>query len=223
MPRFFNSTKMVKGVIFDMDGVLVNNRDAHIEAFVILCRRYGVNMDREQMMPVFGRGNNEILPAVMPREIIDRVGMANLDIEKEEIYRQIYAESIEPVAGLDGFLHELKSAGCRIAVGSSGPKLNVDFVLEKCGFTELFDVAVNGDMVTRLKPDPDIFLTCALMLGVAPADCVVFEDTFTGLEAARRAGMKVVAVATTFTAERLRAAGNDFVINDFTEITASSL
>jgi len=214
---------MIRGAIFDMDGVLVDNRDAHLDAFVALCRRYGVEMERDHVVPFFGRGNDEILPEVLPAEVIRRVGLEELDREKEEIYRELYANRIEPVAGLDRFLRALKGEGVRLAVGSSGMKLNVDFVIEKCGFGGLFDAVVNGEMVSRRKPEPDIFLACASMMGLTPRDCVVFEDSFAGIEAARRAGMKVVALSTTFSDERLRTSDNDLIIKDFSEITPATL
>ena len=211
---------MIKGVIFDMDGVLVDNREAHIEAFVIFCRRYGIDMSHDALMPFYGMGNDEIIPEFIPREIIDRVGLNALADEKEAIYRDIYASTIEPVAGLAELLDELREEGVTLAVGSSGMKANVDYVLEKCGITEYFDVVVNGDMVTRRKPDPEIFLLCARLMGLTPAQCLVFEDSLAGLKAARSAGMKVVALATTLPVEELKAKANtDLIVNDFTGIT----
>ena len=105
------------------------------------------------------------------------------------------------------------------AVGSSGPKDNVEFVLDKCGISDYFDVRISGDMVTRCKPDPEIFLTAASKLGLAPEECVVFEDAVAGVAAARAAGMKVVAIASTHTAEELAAnTSPDLIVKDFSEL-----
>jgi len=128
-----------------------------------------------------------------------------------------------PMPGLIDLLHALRADGWRLAVGSSGPKLNVDLVMERCGLVGLFDVVVDGGMVEKRKPEPDIFLTCASMLEVAAGECIVFEDSFAGIEAARRAGMKVVALATTFPEEQLRASDNDLMIKDFMQITPADL
>lgn len=116
----------------------------------------------------------------MPEEVIREKGTAALGDEKEAIYREIYAPEIEPMPGLVALLDKLRDAGIRCAVGSSGCRANVDFVLEKCDIESFFDAKINGDMVTRCKPDPEIYLTAAAALGLAPAECVVFEDAKAG-------------------------------------------
>ena len=123
----------------------------------------------------------------MPEEVIREKGLAALGDEKEAVYREIYAPEIEPMPGLVALLGKLRDAGIRCAVGSSGCRANVDFVLEKCDIESFFDAKINGDMVTRCKPDPEIYLTAAAALGLAPAECVVFEDAKAGIESARRA------------------------------------
>ena len=210
---------MRRGVIFDMDGVLVDNRDMHIEAFVILCKKYGVDLSKEKLFSVFGMGNEEILPIVLPKELIEKRGIHPLAEEKEAIYREIFERTIAPTPGLVPFLHALRAEGFRTAVGSSGMAANVRFVLEKCGIADCFDAIVNGDMVTHCKPDPEIFLTASRLMDVPPAECVVIEDSFAGIEAARRAGMAVIAMATTFPKERLSATDNDMIVPDFTPLT----
>ena len=209
---------MIKAALFDMDGVLVDNRDVHIEAFGIFCDRYGVTDWREKMTGMFGMGNDDIMRAVIPSEIVAAKGVRALGAEKESIYREIYAPIIRPVRGLHRFLTALCDAGIGCAVGSSGCADNVEFVLERCGIGQFFAERISGDMVTRCKPDPEIYLTAASRLGVQPAECVVFEDAKAGIEAARRAGMKVVAVATTLTREVLETETDaDAVIDDFTQ------
>ena len=195
---------MKKAALFDMDGTLVDNTAAHIRAFEIFCARYGVTGWREKLSSGFGMGNDDIMRLVMPEEVIRERGFAALADEKEAIYREIYAPEIKPVEGLTELLERLRAAGIRCAVGSSGCKTNVDFVLDRCGLWELFDAQVSGDMVTRCKPDPEIYLTAAAALGVPPAECVVFEDAKAGIEAAERAGAgRIVALATTLPRETL--------------------
>ena len=207
-----------------MDGVLVDNRDVHIEAFGIFCDRYGVKDWRSKMTSMFGMGNDDIMRAVMPAEIVAQKSMWELGLEKEAIYREIYAPTIEPVRGLPELLAGLCRAGLRCAVGSSGCAENVEFVLERCQIGQYFAERVSGDMVTRCKPDPEIYLTAARRLGLQPEECVVVEDALAGIEAARRAGMKVVAVATTLSREVLeREAAADRVVDDFTQITADEI
>lgn len=195
---------MKKAALFDMDGTLVDNTLAHMRAFEIFCARYGVTGWKEKLSQAFGMGNDDIMRLIMPAELIRERGLASLAEEKEAIYREIYAPEIRPVKGLVPLLESLRAAGVRCAVGSSGCRANVDFVLEKCRIGEFFDVRISGDRVTRCKPDPEIYLTAAAALGMAPADCVVFEDAKAGIESARRAGVgRVVALATTLPREVL--------------------
>lgn len=195
---------MKKAALFDMDGTLVDNTLAHMRAFEIFCARYGVTGWKEKLSQAFGMGNDDIMRLIMPAELIRERGLASLAEEKETIYREIYAPEIRPVKGLVPLLESLRAAGVRCAVGSSGCRANVDFVLEKCRIGEFFDARISGDRVTRCKPDPEIYLTAAAALGMAPAECVVFEDAKAGIESARRAGVgRVVALATTLPREVL--------------------
>lgn len=195
---------MKKAALFDMDGTLVDNTLAHMRAFEIFCARYGVTGWKEKLSQAFGMGNDDIMCLIMPAELIRERGLASLAEEKEAIYREIYAPEIRPVKGLVPLLESLRAAGVRCAVGSSGCRANVDFVLEKCRIGEFFDARISGDRVTRCKPDPEIYLTAAAALGMAPTECVVFEDAKAGIESARRAGVgRVVALATTLPREVL--------------------
>ena len=180
---------MLKGLLFDMDGVLVDNLDIHRAAFAEFFRRHGVERSFDELNRHFGRGNDDIMGDLMPRDIVERVGVHALGEEKEAIYREIYAPTISPVAGLREFLAASHEAGLRAAVGSSGFKANVDFVLDKCDIRGYFSATVAGDQVTRCKPDPEIYLTAAAKLGLEPGECVVFEDAEAGIEAAKRAGI----------------------------------
>ena len=203
-----------------MDGVLVDNREQHIEAFIIFCRRYGVDFTADMLAPMYGMGNDEIMTRLLPPEVVTAKGIAALGDEKEAIYREIYAPTIEPTPGLRPFLADLRRAGIRCAVGSSGQKANVDFVLDSCHIRDAFDAVVNGDMVTRCKPDPEIFLTCARLLGLRPDECVVIEDSLAGIEAANRAGSAVIAMATTNPRSLLATTRHDLIVDDFTTLTA---
>ena len=202
-----------------MDGTLVDNSPVHVRAFEIFCARYGVEHWREKLAGAFGMGNDEIMRRVMPEEIIRQRGIEALSEEKEAIYREIYAPEIRPVEGLVELLGQLSRAGIRCAVGSSGCKTNVDFVLERCSIGGFFDAKVSGDMVTRCKPDPEIYLTAAAALCVDPSECVVFEDAEAGIEAARRAGAgRIVALTTTLPRETLERTAADTIIDTFADL-----
>jgi beta-phosphoglucomutase-like phosphatase (HAD superfamily) len=113
------------------------------------------------------------------------------------------------------FLAESEREGLSVAVGSSGYRANVEFVLDKCNIGRYFKATVAGDEVTRCKPDPEIYLTAAKHLGLKPEECIVFEDAEAGIEAGKRAGMRVVALATTFDRSFLEQTDADYIIDDF--------
>lgn len=214
---------MLKGVLFDMDGVLVNNLEVHREAFAEFFRRYGVERTFDELNRVFGKGNDDIMGELMPREVVERVGIRELGYEKEAIYREIYAPRITPQPGLKAFLAACEEHGLKCAVGSSGYMANVDFVLDRCDIRRYFEATVAGDQVTRCKPDPEIYLTAAAKLGLEPCECIVFEDAEAGIEAAQRAGIKVVALATTFSREFLEGTHPDMIIDDFRDVTIADI
>ena len=137
---------MKKAVLFDMDGTLVDNTAAHIRAFEIFCARYNVTDWQQRLSHAYGMGNDDIMRRIMPEAVIREKGLAALAEEKEAIYREIYAPEIHPVAGLVDLLEQLHKAGIRCAVGSSGCKANVDFVLMSCNLEPWFDARISGDL-----------------------------------------------------------------------------
>lgn len=209
---------MIKSIIFDMDGVLVDNSSVHVEAFVSWCKSRNIDFPPEKLNALFGMGNDDIMKVVMNDPHLTEEQIAIYANEKEQIYREIFEDSIKPTPGLVDIIKEFKSMGLTIAVGSSGMRKNVDFVLEKCGIAQYFDAIADGDMITKAKPDPEVFLLAAEMLGRSSEECLVFEDSFAGIEAARAAGMKVIALTTTFPRESHT--DYDALIDDFTQITA---
>lgn len=158
---------------------------------------------------------------ILPEEIIREKGMKALGEEKEAIYREVYAPEIRPVRGSWNCSKSLRRRGIRCAVGSSGCRENVDFVLSNCGITDYFSCIVSGDRVTRCKPDPEIYLLAAEGLHLPSAECLVFEDARVGITAARRAGAgRIVALATTLPRHTLATQTEaDVVIDDFASIT----
>ncbi|MBQ5395133.1 MAG: HAD family phosphatase [Alistipes sp.] len=216
-----NNNLPKKAAIFDMDGTLVDNSAVHVRAFELFCNRYGVKDWRTKLERAFGMGSDDIMRMLLPEEVIRERGLQALGDEKEEIYRTIYAPEIAPVKGLKELLELLRGAGIRCAVGSSGCRQNVEFVLSSCKIEEYFEVKVSGDMVSRCKPEPEIYLTAAKALGVKPEECIIFEDARAGFEAARRAGAgSIVAIATTLPSEViLNEQLADVVVEDFSEIT----
>jgi len=214
---------MKSAVIFDMDGVLVDNRDIHIEAFQILFKQLGLHATYDQILMTFGMVNTEIFDTLFGKGTFTPEEVEKMGKDKEVIYRDIFAKKIEPAPGLISLLKGLKSREVKIAVGSSGPRVNVEFVLEKCGITDYFDAIADGNMISRGKPDPEVFLLAAELLGKTPEECIVFEDALVGIEAGKRAGMTVIAMETTFPKSMLEGSGYDMLIKSFHEVDASIL
>ena len=121
-------------------------------------------------------------------------------------------------------LQKFQANGIKCAVGSSGCLENVNFVLRECHIAPYFQAIVAGDMVTHCKPDPEIYLTAAAKLGLDPSECMVFEDAMVGIEAGKAAGVDhVIALTTSYPIPDLKAAGPEFIIDDFTDVTDQML
>ncbi|MGD2294665.1 MAG: HAD family phosphatase [Candidatus Aminicenantes bacterium] len=207
-------------VIFDMDGVIVDNMEYHKKAWGIFLEKYAPDIELEEFSKHFGKVNRDLLQIVFKREISGEEE-SRFGEEKEAIYREIYADHIVPTAGLLDILDSLKNNSIKTAVATAAPRINMDFMFEKTGIRKYFDVLIDATEVTRGKPDPEIYLKAAERLNRHPKDCLVFEDSFPGVQAARNAGMKVVALATSHPADRLQNA--DSVIKDFTEINFETI
>lgn len=205
------------GVIFDLDGVLVDTGWAHKRSWFDLAEKEGFSMSDEFFYSTFGMQNYMIIPMVtgqeLPRDEVDR--MADW---KERRYREIIADRLEPSDGAKDLLDELKEAGFLTAVGSSAPRANLDFVLERVNLRDCFDACVSGEQVTHSKPAPDTFLKAADKLVLAPNRCAVVEDAVQGVEAGKAAGMPVAAVTTTRKRADLTIA--DIVVDSLAELAA---
>lgn len=210
------------GIIFDWDGVIVDSSRAHEAAWEQLGRETGRPLPEGHLKRSFGRKNDEIIPQILGW-LVSAQEVVRLGRRKEELYRQVLREQgIAPLPGVREFLVALKTAGIPCAVGSSTERLNIDTIMAGIGLGEYFSTIVSADDTTRGKPDPQVFLLGAQRLGVAPEFCVVFEDAFAGLEAARAGGMKAIAVATTHPVEKLRAHA-DRVVTRLDEVTVAEL
>ena len=189
--------------IFDMDGTLVNNMGVHIQIWVEFLTSIGHPIDTETFYRrTVGKVNAEILREFVRPDLTDaEVGVYSL--QKEELYRRRFRPLLKEIPGLSAFLRRARASGMPMALATSAGMDNVQFVLRGLGIEEYFSAVVSADEVVNGKPDPEIFLKAAAKLSVAPGECLVFEDSPSGLEAAHRAGMRAVALTTTFTADKL--------------------
>jgi beta-phosphoglucomutase len=205
------------GVIFDMDGVLVDTGWAHRRSWYDLAQKERLEMSDEFFRRTFGMQNDAILPLLRPG--ISRDQMECLADWKEQRYRQIVQERVELAPGVADLLADLKQHGFRLAIGSSAPPENLDVFWERLGLADWFEARVTKEEIARSKPAPDTFLRAAQKIGLAPACCAVIEDAVPGVQAARAAGMPVIAVTTTRSCEDLAQA--DRIVNSLAELRAS--
>ena len=209
------------GVVFDMDGVLVDSAPPHYESWRRLGREEGVTITPAQFETSFGRQNRDIIPeffgAVSPQRL------AAIAHRKEAIYRDLVRAEVPAVEGAAALIEALAFEKVPLAIGSAGPRENIELVLEGMRAARFFDVIVSGDDVTRGKPDPQVFQLACERLGIAPHRCVVIEDAPAGVAAAKAAETKVAAVMMHHSAETLTAAGADLVVERLKDLTVARL
>lgn len=200
------------GLIFDMDGVIVDNHEYHFLAWQKLAGSRGVEITekyyRENMN---GRTIDELVKIVFNLEV-SKEEAREIGMEKEEIYRELYKNYRAPTKGLITFLELAKSLEIPMIVGTSAPNGNVTFTLDALDLRKYFLGVVDDMMVTKGKPNPEVYLKCAEAIGIEPKNCIVFEDAISGIKAGSDAGAKVVALATSHKREELSA---DLIIDNF--------
>ncbi len=197
--------------LFDWDGVVVDSSCFHERSWELLARENNRDLPPDHFKKGFGRTNHYIIPHILgwTKEPGEIERLAN---RKEQLYRELVAvDGIEPIPGTREWLEELDKAGIPRIIGSSTHRLNIETVLEIASLKRFFSEIVSAEDVTHGKPDPEVFLKAADKLGMPPEQCVVFEDTHFGIEAARNGGMKVVALTTTHPEETLKDA--DLVVD----------
>lgn len=210
--------------IFDMDGVLVNSNPFHVEKWAAFFNRRGIHFDpRKLPEQVLGIRNDAVFRLYFG-DNLSPDDLHRLNEELEESFRNVFRPHAKPLPGLDALVAELKTAQILMAVASCAMSKNVEFIVDALEFRAHFQCLVSGDEVTHPKPHPEIYLKAAQKLGTPPASCVAFEDSFVGIEAAKRAGMKCVAIGSTFPLDELRdQTGADLVVKSFEELDLKSV
>lgn len=209
-------------MIFDIDGTIVDNMHLHAEAFGVFADRHGLPaLTREDRARLDGRRNSEIFPILFKREV-GRDEWQAYEREKEGLYRELSKGRLLPMKGLHALLDRLVKERIPMALATSAPQPNVAHTLAELGLAEAFSIIVRGDEVARGKPAPDVFIEAARRLGVDAADCLVFEDAPMGIEAAHAAGMRVVALTTSFQLAHLEqlAPAPTLICGDFDDFLA---
>jgi beta-phosphoglucomutase len=203
------------GLIFDMDGVLVDSAMPHYESWRRLGLELGCEVSEERFWPTFGRQNRDVIPDLF--HILDAERIERLGERKEVLYREIIRVRVPAMDGAVELIRACHAAGFKLAIGSSGPPENVDVVLAGMGVDALFEARITSQQVTRGKPDPQVFSLAADALGLAPRQCAVVEDAPVGVQAALAAGTAAIVLVSGHPADKLRSA--HLMVDSLRELT----
>ena len=212
---------MTFAVIFDLNGVIIDDMPYHKLAWVEFAKRRGFELPLEEFDAKYnGRPNREIFPLLLNRPV-EETEVTLFETEKEALYRELFLPYRAPAPGFMEFLAILKRISIPWSSATGAPPVNVDFIVDPLTIRSAFGAIIDSSHVTRGKPDPEVFLRAAECLGVEPRKCIVIEDGILGIVAARKAEMKVIGVTTTHKATELEDA--DFCVASFLELTLERL
>ncbi len=184
------------GVIFDVDGVLVDTGPIHFKSWVKMANEIGKKFTKKFFDLTFGQQSVSITRKLVGSKVEQHL-VENWASLKEQYYREMVKDKLEPLPGVLNLIKDLKDKNFKLAIGSSGPPENVELVLTTLNLTQNFDVIITAVEVENGKPEPDVFLIAAQQLKLDPKNCIVIEDAPVGIEAAKRADMPVIALRTT--------------------------
>jgi beta-phosphoglucomutase len=212
---------MLRAVIFDLDGVVVDSHPAHLQAWKTLLHSLEKNVSDSDLQFVLEGYKREVILRHFLGEL-SQEEVNHYGAKKDALYRDSMQE-LKTVAGFARFFDSVQAAGLPVALASSASRWRAEHTLNHLGLARAFRAIVTGDDVANGKPDPEIFQVASHSLGVDPADILVCEDAVSGVEAAKRAGMKVLAIAANGRRPLLKEAGADRIVSDFTEANLGEL
>jgi HAD superfamily hydrolase (TIGR01509 family) len=204
----------VQAVIFDMDGVIVDSEPYSMQALIDILRQYGVEPTEDDLRRSYGRRVRDDVVEYFSQYSV----MADVDTaiaHKHARYYHLAAGHLQPFPGVMSLLTRLRNQGYHLALASSGDRVKVAFGMQALELNSLFETVVTGDDVLHSKPDPEIYLTAAQRLGVPPAACIAIEDAPAGVDAAKRAGMRCIAVTNSVPRAQLQKA--DLIVDSLTD------
>lgn len=216
------TSRAIEALIFDMDGTMIDSMPWHARSWVEFANRHGVTMGAEEILArTTGRTGVECMREIFERSLTD-AECEVLVAEKELIYRELFAPSFAEVAGFRSFARAAHERGLKIGVGTAGDRHNIAFAMSNLNMEPVPAAMVGGDEGLTGKPTPAIFLEVARRLGATPERCIVFEDAPFGIEAARRAGMRAVAVCSTHAPDELAGPHVIAAVRDYEELAKSN-
>lgn len=207
-----------RALLFDMDGTMVDSMPAHARSWEVFTRRHNIAMPIEEVLrKTTGRTGVECIRVLMGDDVPDDEAVALIN-EKEALYRDFFGDAFREVPGFTEFARRAAQRRLRLAVATAGDRNNIGFVLRRLMLATPPDAIVGGDEGIAGKPAPDLFLEAARRVTSIPAECIVFEDAPFGIEAARRAGMRAVAICTTHDPDELAGPHVIAQVRDYEEL-----
>lgn len=207
--------KRYKAFLFDLNGTMINDMPYHINAWHRLLNNMGADISLEETkLQCYGK-NHELLDRIFPGRFSEQEKQV-ISVEKEKAYQEGFRPHLKLLDGLGDFLEKAHRGEIKMAIGSAAILMNIDFVLDGLGVRKYFSGIVSADDVAMSKPNAETYLKCAGILGVEPGDCLVFEDSPKGTEAARHAGMDCVVITTMHQPEEFDPANIICFAKDFT-------
>jgi len=187
--------KTNKAFLFDLNGTMIDDMQYHVIAWRNILNELGASLTEEKTKEQCYGKNEELIERVFPgRFSIDEKN--SISLKKEKAYQQAFAPQLKLIDGLDNFLKTVKAHRIKLGIGSAAIRYNIDFVLEGLQLRDYFPVIISAEDVQTGKPHPETYLKCAAQLGIDAVNCIVFEDSPKGVEAAARAGMQAVVITT---------------------------
>jgi beta-phosphoglucomutase len=207
-------------VVFDMDGVLVDTNPYHKKAIKLFCDKYGLSLtEKELIQKVYGRTNTDWITNLFGE--LSQEKLARYADEKETLFRELYLPHLKPVEGLMNFLESMKAAGIPLAIATSAPPANLHFIVQGLHIEAFFQTTLDETAVSHGKPNPEIYLKAAKALGFSNSQCIVIEDSLSGIAAGKSSGSKVIGITTTHAREEM--IDTDLIIDHFNQITLNDL
>jgi beta-phosphoglucomutase family hydrolase len=212
--------KPLQAVIWDMDGVIADTGKYHLLAWQHVFKKQDIVFTKQDFERLFGQRNDTIISVTMGKAL-SQTEIDDIANDKEIFFRAAVKSNVKPFPGVIALLKTLKTNNISSAIASSAPLDNIRLILGEIGLTEYFQAIVFGREVSEGKPNPQVYIKAAQKLGAAPSNCIVIEDAIAGVEGARNAGMKCIAVTNTHKAAELSRA--DLVVDSLEKVGINDL
>ncbi|HAQ20220.1 MAG TPA: HAD family phosphatase [Prolixibacteraceae bacterium] len=211
-----------KAIIFDMDGTLVDSIPFHKEAWLLFLKKHDINLDPDQFQAQNHGNLGEMIRRFFGHDISDEKA-GELGQEKEIIYRDLYKKHIKEIDGLTDLLNTMKKRNIKASLATMGDTPNIDFILDELKIRHFFHSITGGHQIVRGKPDAEIFKLALKKLNFKSTECIVIEDSLGGVYSAIKAGLKVIGITTSHSADELKQNGCFYTISDFKELDLDSV